>query len=216
MSSTSPIGCEPHSKRQSSEETEMQLPICVFSRVCVSGTFSKKTDLDGWVEFCGGRRGSTEREVWPRVASTLTQNHGRARDVRGELELEAPELSEYRQGTGDETKMVKWNLIIKGLRCRDKECWLYSVGKEKSSKDFKSKVPWSDLYFRAIPLKHGGGGWIGGCQPRGQETNCQTFSIIKARDEDASKGSGKITWWQEDWVQEIFQRERWLGLGVGW
>lgn len=84
-----------------------RLPICVFSRVCVSGTFSKKTDLDGWVEFCGGRRGSTEREVWPRVVSTLTQNHGRARDVRGELELEAPEL---RVSTvkGQEMKL-KWS-----------------------------------------------------------------------------------------------------------
>jgi len=67
------------------------------------------------------------------------------------------------------------------------------------------------LYFRAIPLKHGGG-WIGGCQPRGQKTNCQTFSIIEARDEDQR-------WWQDHVAagrlnpRDISESEV---VGVGW
>lgn len=55
----------------------------------------------------------------------------------GMLALEAPELRASTQGTGDETKMVKWDLIPKGLGCHDKGCCFCSVGKEKSSKDFK-------------------------------------------------------------------------------
>ena len=67
------------------------------------------------------------------------------------------------------------------------------------------------VYFRAIPLKHGGG-WIGGCQPRGQKTNCQTFSITEAMDEDQR--------WRQDHMvarrlspRDISEREV---VGAGW
>lgn len=42
----------------------------------------------------------------------------------------------------------------------------------------------------------------------------QDFLNNRGKDKEVSEGSGKIMWWQLGWIQELFQKKKWLGLGL--